>query len=111
MHHATSTLVFVCNGFGTSPWQKRLYTADAFGDREVFMEAYHKRSNVEATNAAIRRKLGDTLKSKDRTAQVNELLAKLVAYNITVVIHEMYENGVEPTFLPACKSIRAPATE
>jgi transposase len=68
-------------------------------NREEFLEHYHKRSNIEATNAAIKRKFGETLKSKNPTAQVNELLAKIVAYNLTVVIHEMYENGINPDFL------------
>lgn len=61
--------------------------------------AYHKLSNIEATNAAIKRKFGETLKSKNPTAQVNELLAKIIAYNLTVVIHGMYENGIHPEFL------------
>ena len=75
-------------------------------NRDEFMEHYHKRSNIESTNAAIKRKFGETLKSKNPTAQVNELLAKIVAYNLTVVIHEMYENGIEPNFLfkPICSS-------
>ena len=68
-------------------------------NRDEFMEHYHKRSNVESTNAAIKRKFGETLKSKNPIAQVNELLAKIIAYNLTVVIHEMYENGISPDFL------------
>src|SRR5208283_3837345 len=60
-------------------------------NQEEFMEHYHKRSNIESTNAAIKRKFGETLKSKNQVAQVNELLAKIIAYNLTVVIHEMYE--------------------
>jgi len=68
-------------------------------NRDEFMEHYHKRSNVESTNAAIKRKFGETLKSKNQIAQMNELLAKIIAYNLTVVIHEMYENGIEPSFL------------
>ncbi len=32
-----------------------------------------------------------TLKSKNPTAQMNELLSKRIAYNLTVLIHEMYE--------------------
>ena len=44
-----------------------------------FMEHYYKRSNIEATNAAIKRKFGETLKSKNPVAQVNELLAKIIA--------------------------------
>lgn len=47
----------------------------------------------------LKRKFGETLKSKNRVAQENELLAKIIAYNLTVVIHEMYENGIEPEFL------------
>jgi transposase len=68
-------------------------------NRDEFMEHYHKRSNIEATNAAIKRKFGETLKSKNPIAQANELLAKIIAYNLTVVIHEMYENGINPEFL------------
>ena len=60
---------------------------------------FHKRSNIESTNGAIKRKFGETLKSKNRVAQENELLAKIIAYNLTVVIHEMYENGINPSFL------------
>jgi hypothetical protein len=39
------------------------------------------------------------VKSNNWIAQVNELLAKVIAYNLTIVIHEMYENGIEPEFL------------
>ena len=53
-------------------------------NREEFMEHYHKRSNIESTNAALKRKFGETLSLKNQTAQVNELLAKIVAYNLTV---------------------------
>jgi hypothetical protein len=42
---------------------------------------------------AIKRKVGETLKSKNPTAQVNGLLTKIVTCNLTVAIHEMYENG------------------
>ncbi|MBI4302619.1 MAG: transposase [Chloroflexi bacterium] len=65
---------------------------------ETFMAHYHKRSNVEATFAMIKGKFGDYLRSKTRTAQVNELLCKVLAHNICVVIASMYELGVEPTF-------------
>lgn len=54
---------------------------------------------MESTNVAIKRKFGETLKSKNQVAQVNELLAKIIAFNLTVVIHEMYENGIQPYFL------------
>lgn len=67
--------------------------------REEFDPIYHKRSNVEAVFSALKRKFGENLRSKKRVAQVNELLAKAIAYNITVLIHEIFEHGVVPNFL------------
>ena len=32
-------------------------------------------------------------------AQVNEILCKLIAYNLTVVVHEMFENGIVPSLV------------
>lgn len=78
-------------------WRKMFYFFQF--NREEFLEHYHKRSNVEATNAAIKRKFGETIKSKTFVAQTNELLCKIIAYNLTVIIHEMYEHGVQPDFL------------
>jgi transposase len=82
---------------GSRLWSKMFHYFQL--NRDEFMDHYHKRSNIEATNAAIKRKFGETLKSKNPVAQVNELLAKIIAYNLTVVIHEMYENGIEAKFL------------
>lgn len=82
---------------GSMMWKKMYHYFQL--NHEEFMEHFHKRSNIESTNAAIKRKLGETLKSKNRMVQENELLAKIVAYNLTVIIHEMYENGINPEFL------------
>ncbi len=65
-------------------------------NQEDFLQHYHKRSNVETTFSAIKKKLGETLKSKNHTAQVNELLCKFIAYNILVLIEEMHELGIKP---------------
>ena len=62
------------------------------------MSHYHKRSNVETIFSAIKTKLGEILKSKNFIAQKNELLCKILAYNITVLIHEMYELGINIDF-------------
>lgn len=70
---------------------------------EDFKARYHQRSNVESTIGAIKKKLGETLKSRNRVAQENELLCKVLAYNVTVLIHEMFENGIAPDFLGARK--------
>ena len=87
---------------GSSMWKKMYHYFQL--NRDELLKHYHKRSNIESTNSAIKRKFGETLKSKNRTAQENELLAKIVAYNLTVVIHEMYENVINPEFLH-CKCV------
>lgn len=62
--------------------------------REQFLAAYHTRSNVESTFSAMKRKFGDTIRSKTPTAQINEALLKVLCHNIVCVIHEMNESGI-----------------
>jgi transposase len=66
--------------------------------RAEFLGHYHKRSNIEATNSMIKRKFGDSIRSKTDVAMVNETLCKILCHNIVVLIHEMYELGIEPVF-------------
>ena len=81
---------------GSALWRKAYILFKLQEDE--FNEHYHKRSNVESTIGAIKQKFGETLKSRNTTAQVNELLCKTIAYNITVLIHEMFEHGVNVDF-------------
>lgn len=78
-------------------WQKMFYHFQLH--REEFDAVYHRRSNVEAVFSALKRKFGETLRSKSRRAQINEILAKAIAYNLTVLVHEIFEHGVVPDFL------------
>ena len=66
--------------------------------RDEFMEHYHARSNAESTFSMIKRKFGDSLRTKTEVAMVNEVLAKVLCHNIVVVIHEMHELGITPAF-------------
>ena len=66
--------------------------------RDEFEEHYHQRSNAESTFSAIKQKFGESVKSRNRVAQENEMLCKIVAYNITVLIHSMFEMGINPDF-------------
>jgi len=66
--------------------------------REEFLQHYHKRSNIESTFSMIKRKFGDSLRSKTDVAMVNETLCKVLCHNLVVLIHEMYELGIEPVF-------------
>jgi hypothetical protein len=67
--------------------------------REEFDRHYGQRAQVETTFGAIKQKLGEALWSRNFTAQANELIAKLVAYNITVLIRQMFELDLLPDFL------------
>jgi hypothetical protein len=75
--------------------------------RDKYLEHYHKRSNVEATFSAIKRKFGESLRSKTPTAQVNETLCKVLCHNLVVLIHEIYELGIEPEFWGQVASVAA----
>ena len=79
-----------------SVWAK-MYHYFSF-NRDEFAAHYHKRSNVESTMAMIKRKFGASVKSKGDTAQVNEVLAKILCHNIVVLIHSFYELGIAPDF-------------
>jgi len=83
-------------GEGPELW-RRLFHFYSF-NRETFLEHYHKRSNVETTFSMVRGKFGDAVRSKTFTAQVNEILCKVLAHNICVLIGSIYELGIEPTF-------------
>jgi transposase len=66
--------------------------------KQEFLKHYHKRSNVESTFSAVKRKFGDSIRSKTDTAMVNEVLCKILCHNLVVLIHEMYELGIDPVF-------------
>lgn len=66
--------------------------------RDEFMQHYHRRSNVESTFSAIKRKFGDSVRSKTDVAMTNEVLCKLLAHNLCVLIQEQHELGIEPIF-------------
>ena len=66
--------------------------------REEFLQHYHKRSNAESTFSMIKAKFGGSVRAKMPTAQVNEVLCKVLCHNICVLIQSIYELGLEPTF-------------
>jgi transposase/predicted nucleic acid-binding Zn finger protein len=67
-------------------------------NRDEFAKHYHKRSNVETVFSMIKAKFGDSLSGKTTEAQTNEVLAKVVAHNLCVLIQSFYELGVDPVF-------------
>jgi transposase len=71
--------------------------------RDEFLAAYHTRSNIESTFSSMKRKFGDTIRSKSPIAQVNEMLLKVICHNLVCVIHEMNLScipGMFPSLMP-----------
>jgi hypothetical protein len=46
----------------------------------------------------IKRKFGERLRSKHATAQVNEVLCKILCHNLCCVVQSIYELGIDVDF-------------
>ncbi|MFH2024070.1 MAG: IS5 family transposase [Candidatus Micrarchaeota archaeon] len=66
-----------------------------------FMRHYHQRSKVETAFSMIKKRLGSRIRSKYLVSQKNELLCRFIVHNITVLIQEMFELGIEIDFFRA----------
>jgi transposase len=65
-------------------------------NQEEYMAHYHKRSNVESTFSAVKRKFGDSIRSKNDVAMVNEVFCKFIAHNLCCLIMEEEVLGIVP---------------
>jgi transposase len=74
---------------GSAVWRRMWYFYNLH--RKEFLQHYHKRSNVESTVFMIKAKFGGNIRSRIKTAQVNEILTKVLCHNICVVIQEIHE--------------------
>lgn len=92
------------NRAGHDIWMKMYHYCQLH--TEEFMEHYHKRSNVETTFHMIKSKFGDSVKSKTKTAQMNEVPCKVLCHNICVLIQSIFELGVNIDF---CTNSSQPA--
>lgn len=66
--------------------------------QDEYLAHYHKRSNVESTFSAIKRKFGADVVSKNPHAMVNEVLCKIICHNLTCLIQEQESLGIVPVF-------------
>ena len=67
-------------------------------NKELFLAHYHRRSNVESTFSALKRKFGDNVRSKLQAAQFNEVMLKCICFNLSCVVHAIHELGIDPQF-------------
>src|SRR6266404_7300932 len=100
-HHAMPYIPFKSNSDpakkSPNPTWRRMYYYFAY-NQHYFMQRYHERSNVESTFSMIKAKFGDSLRSKTKTAQVNEALCKVLCHNLCCLIQSMYELDIKPDF-------------
>jgi transposase/predicted nucleic acid-binding Zn finger protein len=96
--HAVPYIPFKSNSKGDGPaaW-RRMFGLFMYKQPE-FLAHYHARSNVESTFSAIKRKFGGSVRSKNPTAQVNEVLCKALCFNLSCLVHAIHELGIEPSF-------------
>ena len=57
-----------------------------------------RRSNVESAMWMIKSKFGGAVRSKLPTAQVNEVLCKVLCHNLTCIVHAITEFGIDADF-------------
>jgi len=99
-HGAHPYIPFKSNTAGKgSPMWGRLHAYSILNE-ESFNAHYHRRSNVETTFSMVKGKFGDSVRSKSETGQINEILLKILSHNVCVLIQEMHELGITPTFEP-----------
>lgn len=48
----------------------------------------------------IKRKFGESLRSRTDTAMKNEVICKVICHNIVVIIQAMYKLGIDPVSWP-----------
>lgn len=95
---AVPYIPFKSNSKGAGPAAWRRMWGLFMYQQVDFLAHYHKRSNVESTFSAIKRKFGGAVRSKLFVAQTNEVLCKVLCHNLSMLVHAMHELGVEPSF-------------
>lgn len=95
---------------GTPELWKSLFHYFSFR-REEFCRHYNQRSNVESTFSGVKRLFGPTLLAKTPVAQENECLAKFLCWNLTCLVHAMFDLGIMPLFWDTVARTVAPVRQ
>lgn len=64
-------------------------------NQNEFKKHYHQRSNIEASFSSLKRKFGSAMRNRKDQSQRNELYAKIVCYNGSVLVNSIFELGIE----------------
>ena len=82
--------------YDNSLWDQHLATF--LLNQDLFAEHYHQRSQVESTFSMVKAKYGPSVRGKKPTSQANNVLCKLLANNLYVLIRSIFALGLEPEF-------------
>lgn len=82
----------------TSVWYKLFHLCALNG--ADWQKAVNQQNQAESAFSMIKRKFGEKVFSKADTAQVNEVLCKMLCHNLCVVIYWLYQFGVD---IPAAR--------
>jgi hypothetical protein len=80
-----------------SPHWRRMWCLFQLKEKE-FLRHYHRRSNVESAIGAIKARFGGGVRSKLPTAQMNEVLAKVLLHNLTCIVKAIEQHGIDVSF-------------
>jgi transposase len=98
------------SGRKSEAWE-RLFHLFAM-EKATFLASYHKRSNVESSFSSMKRVLSGNVRAKTPVAQGNEVLLKIVAHNIRMLIRAAHDLGITPMLEKfACANIPATVRE
>ncbi len=69
-----------------------------YQNQAEFMRHYHLRSNAETAFSMIKKNFGHRLRTKNFTSQINEILMKCLCHNLSVLVQESFELGINIDF-------------
>ncbi len=81
----------------STPWNSMLRLWK--NKQMYFAEHYHKRSNVESTFGALKRKFGDFCRCKKPESQENEILCKIVCFNAAILSETLLSFDLKLDFM------------
>jgi transposase len=67
-------------------------------NREEFLAHYHKRSNSEALFSSMKRVLSSSVRARSSAGSIAEVYLKVLVHNIRMLVHSIYELGIDPEF-------------
>jgi len=76
--------------------------------KDEYLTHYHQRSNIESTFSMVKRKHGDSVRSRGDVAMVNEVLCKFICHNLCCLIQEQCELGIETVFWKDAEPVAKP---